>query len=60
MAHLHDVIAPRQRMIPQTRWLFFDKEQLHHGDEPYTYTNLCILLVNKNHSMIIDRDKIDE
>ena len=39
-AHLHDVIAPRQRIITEIEVLFFDKEQIHHGDEPYTYTNL--------------------
>ena len=45
-AHLHDVIAPRRRIITEIEVLFFDEEQIHHGDEPYTYTyltepNLC-------------------
>ena len=39
-AHLHDVIAPRRRIITEIEVLFFDEEQIHHGDEPYTYTNL--------------------
>ena len=39
MAHLHDAIAPRQRIITKIEVLFFDEEQLHYGDEPYTYTN---------------------
>ena len=40
MAHLHDVIAPRRRIIIEIEVLFFDEEQIHHGDEPYSNTNL--------------------
>ena len=29
------------------RVLFFDEEQLHHGDEPYTYTNLTCFFFNR-------------